>query len=224
MSVSRDPSIGGRRRADLRADGRGPPRRRRRGPRPLAAPAPARGLRQPGAGDDAARGLHRGCAAARGIARPRAARRPAGARQDLAGPHHRRRARVGDRADRRPGAGAQGRHRLLPHRARARLGLLHRRDPPPEPGHRGDALPGDGGPPAADRARPGRRRAHRDPRPAAVHARRRDHARGAADDAASRPVRRQPAARALRARRPGKDRAPLGRHPRGRDRARRASA
>ena len=57
----------------------------------------------------------------------------------------------------------------------------------------------------------------------AVHARRRDHPRRAADDPAARPLRRQPAARALRARRPGADRAPLGGHPRGRDRARGAS-
>ena len=56
-----------------------------------------------------------------------------------------------------PGARAQGRHRRLPHRARARLGLLHRRGPPPEAGRRGDALPGDGGAAPARRARPGRR-------------------------------------------------------------------
>ena len=94
------------------------------------------------------------------------------------------------RADRRAGARAQGRHRRLPHRARARVGVLHRRDPPAQPGDRGDALPGDGGPPAADRPRPGRRRAHRDARPAAVHAGRRDHPRGAAHHAASRSLRR----------------------------------
>ena len=98
--------------------------------------------------------------------------------------------------------------------------LLHRRDPPPRPGDRGDAVSGDGGPAAADRARPGRRRAHGHPRPAAVHARRRDHAHRPADDAASRPLRRLPPPRALRARGPGADRPPLGRDPRGRDRAR----
>ena len=43
---------------------------------------------------------------------------------------------------------------------------------------------------------------------------------GPADDAASRPLRRLPPARALRARAPGADRAPLRRDPRGRDRAR----
>ncbi len=44
-----------------------------------------------------------------------------------------------------PGAGAQGRCRLLPHRAGAGQRLLRRRDPPARPGGRGDALPGDGG-------------------------------------------------------------------------------
>ncbi len=67
-------------------------------------------------------------------------------------------------------------------------------------GDRGDALPGDGGPPAARRPRPGRRRPHRHPRPAAVHARRRDHARRPADDAAARPLRRLAPTRALRPR------------------------
>ena len=88
----------------------------------------------------------------------------------------------------------------LPHRARARRRVLHRRDPPPQPRDRGDALPGDGGPPAAGRPRAGRRRADRDPRPAALHARRRDDPRRAADDAATRPLRRLPPPRALRRR------------------------
>ena len=189
MSIARDPNF---------ADGPGEPRAVRRPSRwPRSAspgaddeldrslrPAAPRGLRQPGAGHRTARGLHRGGAAARRAARPRAARRPARARQDLARPHRRRRARGAAGPDRRPGARAQGRHRRLPDRARARQRLLHRRDPPPQPRDRGDALPGDGGPAAAGRPRPGRRRAHRDARPAAVHADRRHHARGPADDAA----------------------------------------
>ena len=84
---------------------------------------------------------------------------PPGPRQDLAGAHRRARARRAAGADGGPGARAQGRHRRVPDRARARLGVLHRRDPPAHPRGGGDALPGDGGPPAADRARaraPGR--------------------------------------------------------------------
>ena len=139
---------------------------------------------------------------------------PAGPRQDLARPHHRRRARGAAGADRGPGAGAQGRHRRLPDRARAGQRLLHRRDPPPRPRGRGDALPGDGGPPAAGRARPGGGGAHRDARPAAVHADRRHHPHRPADHAAARPLRRLPPARALRRRRPAADRHALGRDPR----------
>ena len=169
---------------------RRPRRRARRGPRPLAAAADPRRLRQPGPGDRAAGDLHRGRARARRAARPRPARRPARARQDLAGPHRRRRAGRADGADRRPGAGAQGRRRLLPHLAGAGQRLLHRRDPPPRPRRRGDPLPGDGGRRAAGRARPGRRRPHRDPAAAALHADRRDHPRRPADDAAARPLRR----------------------------------
>ena len=80
---------------------------------------------------------------------------------------------------------------------RAGQRLLHRRDPPPRPRGRGDALPGDGGRRAAGRARPGRRRAHRHPAAAALHADRRDDPLRPADDAAARPLRRLPSARAL---------------------------
>ena len=52
-------------------------RRPRRGPRPLAAAADPRRLRQPGAGHRAARDLHRGRPRPRRAARPRPARRPA---------------------------------------------------------------------------------------------------------------------------------------------------
>ena len=83
------------------------------------------------------------------------------------------------RADRRPGAGAQGRHRRVPDGARAALDLLRGRDPPPAARAGGDLLSRDGGPPAADHRRPGRGRARRHARPAAVHARRRDDARRA---------------------------------------------
>ena len=142
-------------------------------------------------------------ARARRGARPRAAGRPAGPGQDLAGADRRRRARRAVRADRRPGAGAQGRRRRVPHRARAAQRVLRRRDPPPPARAGGDLLPGDGGPPAADHGRPGRRRAGRHARPAAVHARRRHDARRPAHDAAARPLRHPAPPRPLRARRAG---------------------
>ncbi len=89
--------------------------------------------------------------------------------------------------------------------------LLRRRDPPAAARARGDLLPGDGGQAAADHGRPGRRRRGGHARPAGVHADRSHHARGPADDAAARPLRRDPPARALRPRRARPDRAPLGR-------------
>ena len=70
---------------------------------------------------------------------------PPGPRQDLAGPDRRRRARGPVRADRRPGARAQGRRRRVPDRARAARGVLRRRDPPAAARARGDVLSGDGG-------------------------------------------------------------------------------
>jgi Holliday junction DNA helicase RuvB len=54
-----------------------------------------------------------------------------------------------------------------------------------------------------------------------VHARRRDHPRGAAVDAAARPLRHPAPARALRGRRPRRDRRAVGRDPRDRARRRR---
>ncbi len=120
------------------------------------------------------------------------------------------RARRPVRADGRPGARAQGRHRRAADRARAERRLLRRRDPPPQPRARGDVLPGDGGRAPADHDRAGRRRSGRDARAAAVHARRRDDARRAAVDAAARPLRHPAPPRDLRTRRARDDRAPLG--------------
>src|SRR5690606_24859024 len=54
-------------------------------------------------------------------------------------------------ADVGPGARAAGRPRRAADEPRAGAGVLHRRDPPPEPRRRGDALPGDGGLPAGPR-------------------------------------------------------------------------
>ena len=128
-------------------------------------------------------------AAPRPAAGPRAAVRAAGPRQDHDRDDHRRRARraaadhqrPGDRAVGRPGGGAL-------HAAGGR-GRLHRRDPPPGPPGRGDALPGDGGLPGRHRGRQGPRR-DRDPaRHRPVHPGRRDHPGGPAARAAARPVR-----------------------------------
>ena len=76
---------------------------------------------------------------------------------------------------------------------------LHRRDPPPEPGRRGDPLPRAGGLPDRhhDRRRPGG--ALDQARPAALHAGRRDHARRHADQPAARPLRHRDAAGVLHA-------------------------
>ncbi len=98
---------------------------------------------------------------------------------------------------------------------------LRRRDPPDQPLDRGDPLPGARGLPARHHRRPGPRRADAHARPAAVHARRRDDADRPADDAAARPLRDDVPARLLRHRPAERDRAPLGRDPRSRDRGRR---
>ena len=82
------------------------------------------------------------------------------------------------------------------------------------PRGRGDPLPGARGLPARHRRRPGPGGADADARPAAVHARRRDDAHRAADDAAPRPLRDDLPARVLRVGRSRDDRPPLGRHPR----------
>ena len=121
------------------ADDRASAARRRL--RPLAAPADARRLRQPGARSPSSSAIFIEAARRRGEALDHVLLAgPPGPRQDLARPHHRRRARRAAGADRRPGAGAQGRHRRLPDLARAGQRLLHRRDPPARPRDRGDAL------------------------------------------------------------------------------------
>ena len=73
-----------------------------------------------------------------------------------------------------PGARAGRRPRRHPHQARRARRPVHRRDPPPVAGRRGDPLPGDGGLPARHRRRQGPGGVEHPPHPAAVHARRRD--------------------------------------------------
>ena len=118
------------------------------------------------------------------------------------------------RRHRRAGARAQGRRGQLPHGARAAQRLLRRRDPPPPARARGDLLPGDGGPPAADHRRPGRGGEGGHARPARLHDDRRHHPHRPPHHAAARPLRRHAPARALRAGGPRQDRHALGRHPR----------
>ena len=121
--------------------------------------------------------LHRGRPAPRRAARPRAARRAA-------------RASARPRSRTSPRASSTPRSCRPPGPALERKGDVAAFLTALEPGsvffideiHRltraveETLYPGDGGPPPADRARPGRGRAHRDARPAAVHADRRDHA------------------------------------------------
>ena len=146
--------------------------------------------------------------------------------------HHRQRARREPAPDLRPGAReAEGPGRD-PDQPRAQRRAVHRRDPPPVAGRRGDPLPGAGGLPDRHHDRRGPGRALDQARPAAVHAGRRDHARRHADQPAARPLRHRRAARVLHAeelarivhrsaglleradrrRRRVRDRAPLARH------------
>ena len=130
-------------------------------------------------------------------ARPRAAVRPAGPRQDHARAHHRARdgrqpaadVRTGARTRRRPGRAAD--------QPRSQRRAVHRRDSPALAGRRGNPVPGAGG--LSDRHHDRRRSggAQREAGPAAVHAGRRDHARGHADQSAARPLRHRGAARVL---------------------------
>ena len=141
-------------------------------------------------------------------ARPCAAPRPARARQDDA--RRNPRARDGRRLPRHLGAGDRqvGRPRGAADQPRGRRRPVHRRDPPPQPGGRGSALPGDGGPRARpdDRRRPvGALGPHRS---AALHPDRRDDAAGPADNAAARPLRDSGAAQFLHRRGVGAGRAP----------------
>ena len=86
------------------------------------------------------------------------------------------------------------------------------------PHRRGAAVLGDGGSLDRHHGRAGRRRPRAAPLAAAVHARRRDDALEPALQAPARPLRHELPARALRPRRPRRDRAALGGHPRDRDR------
>ena len=167
--------------------------------RPLAPAAAPRRVRRPGAAEGAARGRADRGDHTRGGARPRPAGRPAGPREDVARVHRPRGARRRHPHGRGAGDRAQGRPGCDPHLARDARRPVHRRDPPAEPGGRGDPLPGARGLPARHRHRPGAGGADADARPAALHARRRDDADRPADHAAARPLRHDLPARLLRA-------------------------
>ena len=164
-------------------------RRRRARDRERAAAQAPRRLRRPGQGPRAADPAAAQRAAPRPPAGPRAALRPARPRQDHDRDDHRRRARraapahqrPGDRAVRRPGGRA-----VHPPGGRGRL---HRRDPPPRPPRRGDALPGDGGLPGRHHRRQGAGRDGDPARHRPVHPGRRDHQGWPAARAAARPLR-----------------------------------
>ena len=80
---------------------------------------------------------------------------------------------------------------------RAARRAVRRRDSSPESGGRGGPVSRHGGLAARSHDRRGARRALHQARPAAVHAGRRDHARGPLDLAAARPLRHRAAARVL---------------------------
>ncbi len=143
-------------------------------------PRRLRGLRRAKDAAGAARRCDRGGERARGGARPPAAGGATGPRQDLACADRRGGAGSAVRADRRPGARAQGRHRGVPDGPGAAERVLRGRDSPPVTDAGGDVLPGDGGSQAADHCRAGCGRARGDAGAAAVHARRRHHAHGPA--------------------------------------------
>ena len=114
----------------------------------------------------------------------------------------------------RPGDREAGRSRRHPLEPAAARSPVHRRDPPPAAGDRRDPLSGDGGFRARHRDRPGPGRAIGEGAGRAVHAGRRDDARGAADVAAARALRHRAAPGFLFAVGHRGDRAAIGAHPR----------
>ena len=197
----------------------GPRGRRRPRHRRDPASAHARRIHRPARGQGQPVGAaHGGAGQGRGR-RPRPPVRPAGSRQD--DPRHDHRARARGQRQVRLGAGhrARRRPRRDPHLARGARRPVHRRDPPPQPGGRGDPLSGDGGLRAGRDDRQGPLGPVAAPQPQAVHGRRRHHPGGTDQQPAARPVRGDLPARLLHGARAGRDRRPLGGDPRRRDRA-----
>ena len=152
--------------------------------------------------------FHRGGAQTQRGAGPRAVRRSARPRQDHAGAD--RGARTRRRLPRhlRPGDRQGRRSRGAADQSRRARRAVHRRNPSPQPGGRGSALSGDGGFPARPHHRRGAGGAFGQDRTGEVHAGRRHHARGPADQSAARPLRHSGAAEFLHRGRAGTDRHP----------------
>ena len=213
MGPSHGRLAGDDRRPDADPRGR-PPRRGRPGRRADAPTAQPRRIRRPARGQGQPVGPARGGAGQGRGGRSRPPLRPARARQDDPRDDHRPRARrqrplhvrAGDRAGRGPGRD--------PDRARRARRPVHRRDPPAQPGGRGDPLPGDGGLRPRRDDRQGALGAVAPADPQAVHDRRRDDPGGTHLEPAPRPLRGDLPARLLRRGRPRGDRRALGRDPR----------
>ena len=195
-------------------------RRRRASPRSRSGRGPS-GVHRPAEAEGDARRLPPGGAPAARAARPRPPLRAPGPRQDDARPHHRARDGGADPRHGRARPREGGRPRGDPDEPRAGRRPLHRRDPPDPARRRGDPLPRARGREARPRHRHGAGRADGRAAAPAVHARRRDDARGPPLAAAHRALRHHAPPRLLRRRRPQDDRPALGRDPRLPDRRRR---
>ena len=175
-----------------------------------AAPADAGRFHRPEAAAREPEDLHRRRQVAQRGARPRAVPRPAGPGQDDAGAD--RGARDGRGLSRHLGPGdPEGRRPRRPaHQPAAARRAVHRRDPSPQSGDRGDPLSRHGGLPARPDDRRGAGGALGAHRAAALHPGRRHHALGPDDAAAARALRHPAAHGLLRAGRARDDRPSRG--------------
>ena len=145
----------------------------------------------------------------------RPAVRPARPGQDHARDDRRARAGREHPLHQRAGRGAARGPRRDPDGAGRARRPVHRRDPSPQPGRRGDPLSGDGGLRAGRDDRQGAVGAVAAPDAEAVHGRRRHHARRPDQRAAARPVRGDVPPGLLHRGGADGDRPALGAHPRG---------
>ncbi len=181
-------------------------RRRTRGRGRSAAPR-ARRVHRPARAQGAPHDRARGGTQAEPDRRPPPVRRAARTRQDHAGRHRRHRDGRPPARHVRAGVRARRRSRRDPHQARRRRRAVHRRDPSPVAGGRGDPVSGDGGLPDRHRRGQGTGGLEHPADDGAVHARRRHHPHRHDHGPAARPVRPRGAARLLRHQRTAGDRA-----------------